>query len=361
MSQPEVISHPSAGTSQLEAVPSEERESRTRTLHDEMLASVGRTAYVRDEVYIPLVSADKLRGVNARVTREFGTEARRLKIVGPDVVAFGEATVYRLPNEHTAEVLGALVIERRLARRSHYLRYPILSDVTRDDARANAFSKSIRQLEGLIVDTEGRSAITREGTKSRTVYGLSDVVVDDIRHTLSYKDARFHHAREAFMHYILNGGQLPSMREAESMRASKIALSETAGKGLSPGQEDRFKLLSEQRAALVAHRSDVASPEAAAHELARREQGFLQRNVRHEFSPEWQARAACRDPYTARLFFPVSGEVRADRESREARAKAICRSCPVIAQCLQQALANKEDYGIWAGLNEEELRKRRNG
>lgn len=57
------------------------------------------------------------------------------------------------------------------------------------------------------------------------------------------------------------------------------------------------------------------------------------------------------------LFFPpTSAEPRTDRETREARAKAICRACPVTAECLDYALRIREPHGIWGGLNEGERR-----
>lgn len=36
------------------------------------------------------------------------------------------------------------------------------------------------------------------------------------------------------------------------------------------------------------------------------------------------------------------------------RARTICRPCPVRTQCLAQALATDEQYGIWGGLTFEE-------
>ena len=61
-----------------------------------------------------------------------------------------------------------------------------------------------------------------------------------------------------------------------------------------------------------------------------------------------------------RLFFGPDGEQRPEREVREARAKAVCASCPVRAQCLDDALRNSTKHGVWGGLNEEErVRERR--
>ena len=68
---------------------------------------------------------------------------------------------------------------------------------------------------------------------------------------------------------------------------------------------------------------------------------------------EWQLDGACRtaDP---RLFFHPEGERGPARANREARAKQICRTCPVLEQCRQHALAVHEPYGVWGGLSESE-------
>jgi WhiB family transcriptional regulator, redox-sensing transcriptional regulator len=38
-------------------------------------------------------------------------------------------------------------------------------------------------------------------------------------------------------------------------------------------------------------------------------------------------------------------------------AKAICRTCDVVDQCLRYALENDERWGVWGGLSERERRK----
>lgn len=38
------------------------------------------------------------------------------------------------------------------------------------------------------------------------------------------------------------------------------------------------------------------------------------------------------------------------------RAKAICRRCPLRTQCLDDALARGEEYGVWGGLSARERR-----
>lgn len=68
-------------------------------------------------------------------------------------------------------------------------------------------------------------------------------------------------------------------------------------------------------------------------------------------TPEWMAAGICAqtDPDA---FFPEKGG-----STRE--AKAICRSCPVRAACLDYALEHEERYGIWGGLSERERRRLR--
>lgn len=64
--------------------------------------------------------------------------------------------------------------------------------------------------------------------------------------------------------------------------------------------------------------------------------------------PDWTELALCAqtDP---ELFFPEKGgAIRA--------AKRICAGCPVRAECLADALAHDERFGVWGGLSERERR-----
>lgn len=54
------------------------------------------------------------------------------------------------------------------------------------------------------------------------------------------------------------------------------------------------------------------------------------------------------------LFFGPEGEQRPDREIREAAAKAICRYCPVRAECLDEALREAPQFGVWGGMSPDE-------
>lgn len=80
---------------------------------------------------------------------------------------------------------------------------------------------------------------------------------------------------------------------------------------------------------------------------------------------DWQLSGSCRGADSS-LFFHTDNERGSARERRETRAKAICQTCPVLAQCRTHALTVQEPYGIWGGLGEIErrelfLRERRAG
>lgn len=64
---------------------------------------------------------------------------------------------------------------------------------------------------------------------------------------------------------------------------------------------------------------------------------------------EWMARGKCRDMDPA-VFFPSDGvgvQV----------AQRICAECPVRVPCLEYALVNRIDHGVWGGASERERRR----
>jgi WhiB family transcriptional regulator, redox-sensing transcriptional regulator len=65
----------------------------------------------------------------------------------------------------------------------------------------------------------------------------------------------------------------------------------------------------------------------------------------------WMAEAACKGRTT--LFFGLAGERPERRVRREARARKVCESCPVLEPCRQMARLNGEN-GYWGGESEEE-------
>ena len=68
---------------------------------------------------------------------------------------------------------------------------------------------------------------------------------------------------------------------------------------------------------------------------------------------DWRSKAACLtvDP---ELFFPIGNTGPAIAQVAE--AKAVCRECEVAGICLQWAIDNNQDAGVWGGMSEEERR-----
>ncbi|HET7303736.1 MAG TPA: WhiB family transcriptional regulator [Segeticoccus sp.] len=68
---------------------------------------------------------------------------------------------------------------------------------------------------------------------------------------------------------------------------------------------------------------------------------------------DWQFEGACRDA-SPDVFFHPEGERGPARRNRDAEAKAVCMSCPVLQQCRRHALQVREPYGVWGGMTEGE-------
>ena len=65
----------------------------------------------------------------------------------------------------------------------------------------------------------------------------------------------------------------------------------------------------------------------------------------------WRQQAACRGLDTE-IFFPVSDP---DADA----AKDVCATCPVRGECLEWALATRQEDGVWGGLTDNERRRLR--
>jgi|HubBroStandDraft_4_1064222.scaffolds.fasta_scaffold344899_2 WhiB family redox-sensing transcriptional regulator len=68
--------------------------------------------------------------------------------------------------------------------------------------------------------------------------------------------------------------------------------------------------------------------------------------------PGWQGRALCRqaDPDA---FFPEPGALAPENR----QALRTCRCCPVRSECLEWAIGNGEEFGIWGGMTQRERRR----
>jgi WhiB family transcriptional regulator, redox-sensing transcriptional regulator len=67
----------------------------------------------------------------------------------------------------------------------------------------------------------------------------------------------------------------------------------------------------------------------------------------------WQEAALCAQADPDAWFPEKGGSVR--------DVKAVCRECPVRAECLLLALERGEDHGVWGGLTERERRALKDG
>ena len=61
----------------------------------------------------------------------------------------------------------------------------------------------------------------------------------------------------------------------------------------------------------------------------------------------WVSKALCRSIDPDQLF--VSGKA-------QSKAAVICRHCPVVAECLADALDNQMEFGVWGGMTERQRR-----
>jgi WhiB family redox-sensing transcriptional regulator len=64
---------------------------------------------------------------------------------------------------------------------------------------------------------------------------------------------------------------------------------------------------------------------------------------------EWMAEGKCRT-VAPETFFPSDG-------LGVIRAQRVCASCPVASACLEYALDNHIDHGVWGGRSERERRR----
>jgi len=97
-----------------------------------------------------------------------------------------------------------------------------------------------------------------------------------------------------------------------------------------------------QPASVLDHNADLPAPDGP--EQLR--QVLPLQDWLHE---DWHAQAACRG-MGEQLFFGDSPDERPTLKLSElAKARAVCRRCPVARDCLDRALTRPEKFGVWAG------------
>tara|TARA_Y100001960_G_scaffold300105_1_gene348856 strand:+ start:628 stop:900 length:273 start_codon:yes stop_codon:yes gene_type:complete len=68
--------------------------------------------------------------------------------------------------------------------------------------------------------------------------------------------------------------------------------------------------------------------------------------------PKWFSEAICKIEQNPDTFFP-------ERGASTRQAKALCRLCPVQEECLDYAVVNFQEFGIWAGTTTNIIRRLR--
>lgn len=62
---------------------------------------------------------------------------------------------------------------------------------------------------------------------------------------------------------------------------------------------------------------------------------------------DWVTKAACQQQDPDALFV---------RGAQQQTAKVVCQKCPVVAECLADALDSGIEFGVWGGMTERERR-----
>lgn len=328
-----------------------------KVVEDSMLASIGRTMLV-GSVRIPLLSVNAITRGNERVRQTHGDSARELIIAGPDAVIFDGEPVTRLVSIRTAELLGLVLLERRIARRGRYLDLGFFSESSSENSRGQTFWQASTDLERTILDSRERPLLFRDGARGEATLGVDDVIVKDIRHSTAYKQGRYNASLDVFSDFILQGGRWPTLSETSSILAARTVMRELAGSKLDLQQTARFASLAEQAAALTRHHTDEVR-ERELEDGTERERQYFRGQIVDLLSPRWQTRANCLSLPTDGLFYPVADkwEHKDARIEREIRAKAVCASCPVQEDCLKMAITNGEKDGVWGGYTYKERKR----
>jgi WhiB family redox-sensing transcriptional regulator len=74
-------------------------------------------------------------------------------------------------------------------------------------------------------------------------------------------------------------------------------------------------------------------------------------------TPDWHDEAICKG--ATKVFYPDANADKRESVRNINRAKKICAGCPVRVECLEYAIENGEDKGVWGGTSERERRRMR--
>lgn len=325
------------------------------SIHDDMLASIARTAlYAPSLPYLPRLSHTTLAEGNDRVVAANAPdETHRLTIVGHDAIRLDDESAVVLPGFRASELLGLIIRVRAIVKPEVYKELGFFSN-TDNKASRNSTTTALLEKFTEIQTRSGVPLVTRLGRGGGGRAGMDRFIVTDIRHTKAYKEARKRTSTGLFERYIRDGGGAPGLFEVPSIEAARVVLRSFGGSDMNREQSERFKNLSKRAAATISFRTDEYDD---VHPM-NVHTAYTRGKIADELSPEWQDRASC-GPETMPLFYPPVGarESKQDKLVREAKAKDVCRTCPIKQRCLEDALDRDENEGIWGGLTKTERRK----
>jgi len=141
----------------------------------------------------------------------------------------------------------------------------------------------------------------------------------------------------AIFDYVLKGGDIPTslIRKNIIMALQKISGSEELK---NPEVADRFDQLNEILTG--AKKEEIKIANTGFHFVAGMITGGLN-----------DPRALCLGADNRKFF--------TERGASQKPAKKVCASCPIVNQCLDYSLDNREVFGVWGGKSERERRKLR--
>lgn len=75
----------------------------------------------------------------------------------------------------------------------------------------------------------------------------------------------------------------------------------------------------------------------------------MSRNNTAYTDQDWREFGLCNTDPNPDRFFPLKNQRKMIRD-----AQATCAQCPVKFQCLESSLKNREEFGIWGGVTEDD-------
>jgi WhiB family redox-sensing transcriptional regulator len=320
----------------------------------------GQTAAEASEigVKIPIVDAAIMHEGNKRVNDAYPESSNLILITDDHTLRYNGAEIKLPPDsQNTADLLADMITKRALTRLAGYnLHYlpgedPVIRSVTA--------KRLVAWLNRALLNDDGSPLVSQIGNKGGSKFGITRTNFRDLRHSQRERAGIFKDTVEQIEYFLETGEPVGVFLIDElDFRAARQALQQIAGRDMGRNQTDRFI---ELRNILQEH----VKPEGDSLETAGLIRTLVQSAgieysssvyLKPEDRPSWEWAASCRGT-VGQLFFPPSTfERKEEKIAREARAKEICRTCPVKKPCLEQAIKNRERDGVWGGYDASELK-----